>query len=208
MTFDIATAARGVDLSHYQRRPDFTQLVNDGIAFCYIKAWQYDAPDPDFLWNASQAEKVGMPWFWYPFLVKNDVVKTITDCLKFVAAPNVPGILDWETAGVPAADVALWKTECEQQGGRTPMLYHGVYPPAGLTQDIMSCPWVLAEYTSGQPRAPAWDGVSVPDWSKEWVIWQNSGSGRLGGISTQIDEDVLACSLDALKKWRDTGSWT
>jgi len=205
MSFNLATAPRGADLSRYQQRPSFQRLADDGISFVYIKAWQGDAPDPDFLFNVAAAEKAGMPWFWYLFASRGDTVKTLTDCAKFVAAPKVAGIIDWETAGVPSADVELSINELVALGNRPPMVYRGVYPPAPVTPLIATCPWVLAEYTSGQPRAPAWDGVLPPDWSKEWLIWQNSGAGRLGGIATAIDLDVLACPLAALTQWRDTG---
>ena len=46
----------GVDISHFQARPNFDKLIDDGVRLVLIKAWQGNSPDPDYEWSRQQAE--------------------------------------------------------------------------------------------------------------------------------------------------------
>lgn len=205
----MTTYIMGCDTSHYQQRPSFAQLQEDGIEFCYIKAAENLAVDPDFEWTRQQAEDFGMPWFPYVFLRPGDNDATIAHFIS-VIGKNLPGVLDWETAGVISAVMERWIGQLEGKTGRIPLCYYGRWPVAPVSPAIARCPRILPEYPANPnsaPMLPLWDGTGpVPtDWSQTALIWQYSGTGHLGGIAPEIDLNRISCPLETLRTWRDTG---
>jgi lysozyme len=201
---DYTILPRGADLSHYQGVPDFKQLVVGGVGFVILKATQGMSVDPDFFSNANAAADAGLITFAYPFVAATDDETVIQHFLD-ITDGMVPA-LDVEIQGIPGSVVDLWMDGYETKSGRQGLYYHGIYPVTPVTPRQATWPWWIAEYAP-QPKAPAWDGVSVPDWTKEWLLWQYSGNGRAPGITTAVDLNRCAVPLATLKAWHDTGSF-
>lgn len=202
---DYAALPLGVDASHYQAVVDWPALAAVGIGYAIIKATQGSGSDPMFAANRKGAGDAGLITFAYPFLTPEDDDATVANFLA-VTDGMVPA-LDWEETGVLDAVVERWIKGCEDKLGRAGLAYYGLYPPDVLTETIKAWPRWLPEYAPA-PRLQAWDGVSAPDWSMEWLVWQYSGSGREPGVATAIDLNRCAVPLDMLRRWHDTGSFS
>src|SRR5215469_937646 len=176
----------GCDVSHYQLRAPFDQLVADGNQFFLLKAWQGNAPDPDFEWARQQCEDRSLPFFGYVFDMATDTEATFTKFCAEMGKGVIPA-LDWEQAGVTSAIIELGIDICRSEQGRDPLVYRGKWPPDVVTPKIATCPWWYAQYPGSDtaaPRVPLWDGIGNYDPSTEALIWQWTGAGRLPGIST------------------------
>jgi lysozyme len=193
---------KGVDVSHWQGMIDWPKLKADGVDFAYIKAVQNVYEDPLFSTNATGADKVDIVALAYPFLTSGDSEASIA---KFdsVVGPTMPAVLDWEAAGVMDSTVLLWADGLLK---RPTMAYYGIDPPDTIIQAIAALPRAFPEYNAF-PRLPAWDGVSTPDWSRQWLIWQRSQRGTFQGEKGSFDLDVLACTLPMFRRWCATGSF-
>ncbi len=199
----------GCDLSHYQLRPSYDQLVDDGNRYVIIKATQGMDVDPDFEWAVGEATKRAMPWFAYVWLVPGDNDGVIEHFVSAVPK-GTRAALDWEQAGVASSVVERWIGLIEGELGVQGMVYRGKYPPDTVTPLIARWPWWYAQYPgnpNAAPRVPIWDGTGTPDWSQEALMWQWTGSGREPGIATPIDQDRIACPWDVFKGGYDTGTW-
>lgn len=194
----------GCDASHYQGAIDFPALVAGGVGFIIIKATQGSGTDPMFDANRKGAADAGLLAFAYPFLTPDDDSDAAAHFLS--VADGMVAALDWEAAGVDGGVVEMWMDACEAKANRAGLAYYGLYPPDTVSERIASWPRWFPEYRD-TPRLPPWDGVSAWDWSKEWLIWQFSGSGRAAGVTTQIDLNRLAVPLATLKGWHDTGTF-
>ena len=202
---DYSTLALGVDASHYQGAIDWPTLAAAGVGFAVIKATQGMGTDPMFLTNANGASDAGLITFAYPFLTPDDDDATVANFLS-VTGGMLPA-LDWEEAGVSDSVIERYIKGYEDKAGRSGLAYYGLYPPDNISALIESWPRWFPEYAE-QPRLSAWDGVSSPDWSKEWLVWQYTGSGRAPGVTTAIDLNRCAIPLTRLRAWHDTGAFS
>ncbi len=214
---DYSAMPRGVDLSHYQRRPDFGRLVEDGIAFVYIKAAEHLTVDPDWEWNRDEAFRRGLPFLAYAFLRPGDGAATIGHFLD--VSEGAAPVLDWEIAGVSTAALERDMQICEDRLGRVGMAYYGLYPPDRPSAAIARWPRILPQYpasASAATRLPPHDGSGdlrsgAVDWRAFWLINQYSGHGHLAGVAGEIDLNRAACPIDVLAQWIATGelrNWT
>lgn len=195
----------GCDISHYQSRPNFDQLVEDGIKFIGIKATQGMSVDPDFDWATAQAVQRNMPFFCYPFIEPTD-----TDAARehFVSLVGKGGhaLIDAEVT-LTSADVEAWIDACDGSGIAA-CVYRGKWPSFPITTKIAAKPWWYAQYPgspTAAPRVPLWTGAGTPDFLSEALIWQWTGTGRIPGVSTDMDLDRIACPWEVFQGWYETG---
>lgn len=197
---------KGVDLSHWQQKPDFAKLRANGIEFIIVKATERMSVDADLDWNIEQASSCDMPCLAYAFLRPDDTRETAKHFLANTAG-LVP-CLDWEIAGVSTRVVEMWIDVCEAQLGRKGLCYYGLYPPDFVSDKIANWPRWYPQYpgsATAAPRLPMWDGVTTPDWRKCWLVWQWDGHATLDGLPGDFDLNRLAIPLDAFKQWIATG---
>lgn len=199
---DYDSLAQGVDVSHWQSNVDWTALADAEVSFAYIKATQGFGEDPMFQTNATQADAAGILTLAYAFVTAGDTADTVANFSRIVG-PSMPMVLDCEVPGITDA-VATWVANL---GKRPALAYVGVWPPFTPPAEMWALPRILPEY-SDEPRLPAWDGQSTPDWSKQWLIWQRSQQGIFQGETGTFDLDVLAVSLERFKAWCETGVWS
>ncbi|HEX8823969.1 MAG TPA: GH25 family lysozyme [Archangium sp.] len=197
----------GIDVSHYQ--PDVQwETVKSNVSFVFIKATDSTSgADPRFAAHWSGAKKAGLPRGAYHFFhPKHDVDTQVANFTKHVKAD--PGELP------PVLDVEEFKDEyqsykCEQladmvkrfsQGvekelGRKPMIYtnHQTWQQSFCDHPyFVDHPLWLAAYTqSTEPKLPK-------GWTR-WNFWQYTESGKVTGISGQVDQSYFNGSLEELK---------
>lgn len=200
----------GVDVSHYQGRPDWDKLRADGIAFALIKCSEAGAIDEQFEFNRQAAIDHDIPWLPYAFLRPGDDEAAMAKFFDAVGRAGIPAALDWEASDVPASVMERWIDVSQARSGRAPLAYYGLYPPAPLTPKIRQCLRWYPQYpgsATADPKIPPWDGrTAVTDWSKCWFIWQWTGSGSIPGVGGAVDLDRLSCSAGVFQNWYATGN--
>lgn len=199
---DYDSLVKGCDVSHYQGAISWPKLADDGVKFAYIKALENMGEDPMFSTNATGAENNGIVALAYPFVRPGDTETTI-EKFDSIVGLTMPAVLDCEVSGI-SGSVSTWIAGLAK---RPTLAYIGLSPPFTPPTLIWTLPRILPEYRFA-PRIPAWDGVAVPDWQNNWVIWQRSDQGTFQGETGNFDLDVLAVPLERFKAWCLTGSWS
>src|SRR5690349_19412254 len=105
---DWSNLVRGIDVSHYQRQPDWAQIAAAGYAYALIKCCQAGAIDTRFDYNRRGADANNIPWIPYVFLDAGDTDATVAAFCNAVGLPTFPAALDWETRGLPASVMERW----------------------------------------------------------------------------------------------------
>lgn len=189
----------GIDVSHHQGIINWQSVAKNGIEFAIIKAGGSDKgfyKDSKFEDNYAGAKKAGLHVGAYYYVGKNCVTRYagISDAQRFIELIkgkqfDFPVFIDLERtptsakAGTTEAVIAFCET-MENAG-----YYVGIYASdiSGfkdrLNIDKLSkwCKWV-ARYGS------------EPKYVEQYGIWQKSETGRVGGISGDVDLDV--CYVD------------
>ena len=124
---------------------------------------------------------------------------------QIALAPDqtLPPALDIEVAeGKSAAQLEQWieefTSELKRLTGRTPMIYTYKYFWMGQmnnSQKFSDMPLWLAAYQDQAPEA-------VGGWN-ELSFWQRSGSGKVAGISTDVDMNLFNGSKQQLQSFSD-----
>lgn len=184
---------QGIDISHHNGAGQVPKLKAAGMQFCGIKAWEADAPDPEYQNNVADCLRCGMPYWAYVWLHATDTPSRMQDCFDFIG-PGVVLALDWEQEGVPSAIVEDWQDAYENVYGREGLAYYGLYPPDTVTPRIDEWWQWFARYNS-------YAGID------DYAVWQYSGSGRIEGCDGQFDLDELndGLALDQFVAWLDNG---
>jgi lysozyme len=202
---DTSSTTVGTDLSHWNGSVDFPKLAADGVKWAVLKVGEGMNVDPMFETYRKGCADNGILIIYYPFLAPGDTDAVVKFLCGVVGDKVTPGALDWEAAGVKAEIVETWADGIKAETGRDPMGYYGISPPGIVTPRIAQLVRWFPEYAP-EPRIPAWDGKSEPDWSKMWMIWQKSATARFPGENGNFDYDVLGCDFAIFENWYNTGT--
>jgi lysozyme len=185
--------AQGIDVSHYQGTVSWQEVRQAGIEFAFAKATDgLTWTDPQFAVNWPQMKAAGILRGAYHFFEPADDAAAQAEVfLQTVqlAAGDLPPALDVETPGSSATSlwegVETWLQAVEAATGVQPLLY--VDPVFADEYDAPAClaayPLWIADYDVAQPTLPN-------GWSA-WLIWQQSESGVVSGVTGSVDLDVL-----------------
>ena len=186
----------GIDVSHWNGVIDWPKAFADGVTWAYIKVSQGTTVDNMALANINGARMAGIQPFGYVFVAPGDGTAAVNLFNSICADHELAGVLDCETAGIETA-LGLW---IPARDSKPTLAYYGIYPPFTVPKTLYNLPRILPEYAD-EPRLPAWDGVSVPDWSKEWLVWQSSEKGTFAGETGDFDLDTLAPGVSEARFW-------
>lgn len=204
-----ASTEPGVDTSHYQHAPslDWSAVRASGIRFAFLKATEGSTyNDPWFAADWTATAKVGIYRGAYHF-ARPSVGSAASQASHFVKTIGVqtgrgtlPPVLDLEaTGGLSSSQLITWTRNwleaVEQLTGRTPIIY---VSPAFWKYNLANStafhayPLWIANYGVSQP--------TVPGGWPTWTFWQGSSTGRVKGISGDVDTDTFNGSLTQLQK--------
>ena len=205
-----AWSVTGIDVSKYQQPPygsapvNWTSVANAGVAFTIIKATEGKKEvDPMFATNASGAIAAGITIGMYHVATPStstDDAKLEANHFVSVAAPiagNLIPALDIEINRVPSgmtpteleAWARTWLKRVTNLLGARPMVYGSNYM---FTTLLGNTTW-FADH--GYPLWFArWGALPSPipanDWQGQgWTFWQWSSTGKINGITTDVDRD-------------------
>ncbi|MCA9680112.1 MAG: hypothetical protein KC464_34085, partial [Myxococcales bacterium] len=197
-----ATVA-GIDVSYYQGTIDWTAVAGDGIDFAFIRVSDgltYFDSKFDANWAGARAAGVmrGVYQFFRPGQDPIAQADLLLEHMGTLGPDDLPPVIDVEaTDGLAAADVAAgvaaWVAHIEAAIGRPPIIYSGKY----FWNDN-----VRTDALAGYPLWVAQYGPTCPDlptvWS-DWALWQTGSTGRVAGISGNVDTDLFNGDLAALQ---------
>ena len=184
----------GIDVSRFQNVIDWSAVKNSGIEFAIIKAGGSDAGfyiDGNFEPNYRNAKAVGMPVGAYYYVGSGCVSKAdgIADAKRFLEIIRgktfeYPVYIDLEStspsAKAGATEACIGFCETMENAG----YYCGIYASdvSGFVERLD-----LSRLTKFDKWVARYD--SKPVKVSEYGIWQKTDSGRISGISTDVDLD-------------------
>ena len=202
----------GIDVSHWQGHPDWTQVKADGVRFVFAKATEgRDFVDDEYASNKAGAGSQSIAFGAYHFARPDSSAgDAVAEADHFVDHANLLGghlipVLDLEVNGALGvkklkAWTWAWLNRVEDRLGVKAM----IYTSPSFWRDYMGNArgfadrghrlWI-AHWDAAKPSLPAsnWGG-------KGWTIWQHTDNGSVAGISGDVDRDRLnGTSLASLK---------
>ena len=205
-------APKGVDVAAHQHPGgtpiDWSKVRSDGQSFAFVKATEGgDWVNPHYVQDIQAANAAGLKTGAYHYARPAGDAKTqaANFAAQIALAPDqtLPPALDIEVAeGKSATQLEQWieefTSELKRLTGRTPMIYTYKYFWMGQmnnSQKFSDMPLWLAAYQDQAPEA-------VGGW-KELSFWQRSGSGKVAGISTDVDMNLFNGSKQQLQSFSD-----
>lgn len=186
---------KGIDTSLYQGNIDWAKAKADGVEFAMIKASQgrtstYDAPftDPKFHDSRKGAGSNGIYWGCYHYLCARNLAEAKAEAEYFVklVKPYKHEMKLWAAVDVEdegymgqlsrAEVTKIVKTFCDivKAAGLRPMVYANTY-------------WLNSKFDA-PAGVPVWEAnLSVGKRPSRAKIWQYSFTGKVGGISGNVD---------------------
>jgi lysozyme len=192
---------RGVDVSSYQRTVDFARVKGDGRQFVIVRVTAGTNVDTQFATNWPAAKRAGLVRGGYQYFYPSQDVDRQADLMiaqlkgAGYTEDDLPPVLDIETSdGLPAATVVArgkrWLARVEAGLAVRPMVYTAAFMSGVLGTNFSGYPLWVANYGVTCPELPA-------GWTK-WVAWQDSSTGRVAGVTGNVDTDVWNGTLAEL----------
>ncbi len=183
----------GVDVSRWQGPVDWNAFLLD---YAIVKAGGGDGglyTDGQFHANARWPR----PWGAYWFAGGGDPVREARYFCDLIADTGwtLPPTYDWEVnaamgwhggrAAEAVDNIHRFQGTVGDRFGVTPQLYTGAYVVGiqGGPQSLLRYPLWLAAYTY-QP-------IPCGPWGANWTAWQYSSTGRVPGISGNVDMNLM-----------------
>lgn len=188
----------GIDVSKWQGEINWEEVKNAGVEFAIIRmGYQTDydgdyALDPYFVSNIEGAKRVGLPVgiYFYSYAKNVEQAKHQADWVKEQLKDykiDLPIAFDWEswtsfnTAGMSFRTInktANTFLENLEDSGYKGMLYSSKNYLEKIWYETKYETW-LAHYTS------------QTTYSGPYTIWQMCDTGRVNGIETNVDIDIM-----------------
>lgn len=192
----------GIDVSKWQGAVQWPVVAGAGLAFAFIRVSDgLGYPDGRFEANWSGARAAGVLRGAYQyFRPGQDAIAQANLFLERMGdlePDDLPPVIDVEATDgqspdVITAKVHAWIDHVESATDRRPMIYTGLYfwrDQVG-SADFVDYPLWIAQYGPDCPNLPEpWTG---------WAFHQTSSSGRVAGVSGDVDTNLWNGDLDAL----------
>ena len=183
---------QGIDVSKYQGVIDWSKVSGAGVQFVMARAsYGQNSRDNTFAANAAGAQACGLYVGAYHFCYAETVAQAQAEAKNLLAAVQglkltYPLVLDLEYNTNTAKSVSLWSDiavaflRAVEDAGYFAMLYTDKYS-------------LEARFDAGKIAPFA---VWVAQWTGKctfngpYGIWQNSATGKVPGISGNVDTDI------------------
>ncbi|HQY65128.1 MAG: hypothetical protein IPF92_03900 [Myxococcales bacterium] len=197
-----ATTVRGLDVSAYQSTVDFAKVKGAGREFVVMRVSAGTNVDGRFAANWPNAKRAGLVRGAYQYFYPSQDVDRQADLVisqlraAGYTSDDLPPVLDLETRdGLSAATVVArakrWLARVEAALDVRPMVYTAAFMSGVTGTNFSSYPLWVANYGVTCPELPS-------GWSK-WLFWQDSSTGRIAGVTGDVDTDFFNGSLTELR---------
>lgn len=193
---------KGIDISEMQGRIDYSK-VKKQVGFIIFRlgfGGDYtNQDDSQVQYNFTNCEKLGIPYGVYLYSYANTIEKAKSEsahALRLLKGhkPTYPVFLDLEESRIAncgkAKILEIAKTFCnaiEKAGYK-----YGTYANLNWFENYLTDPWYNTK--------PIWIAqyYSKCEYNKHYDIWQYSSTGRVNGISGNVDMNYMYVKEDLL----------
>ncbi len=201
-----ATGVQGVDVSVYQGSINWGAVKASGIAFAIARIGDGTYRDTTFDTNWAGIKAAGLIRGSYQFFEPGEDPTTqaniVISKVGRLGPGDLPVMLDVEvTGGQSAATITArihtWINAVTAGTGKVPFIYSGAYfwDDNVRSADFASLPLDVAWYGTNCPGVPnAWA-------SRGWTFHQFTSSGRISGISGNVDVNLFNGTLAQLQAY-------
>jgi lysozyme len=185
---------RGIDVSHHQGPIDWPQVKSSGQSFAFIKATEgADFRDTRFADNWQLARAQGLVTGAYHFFTFCSAGLAQAENFLAVApldAPSLPLAVDveftgncvgWESLDAIRHELRVFVERVRAHAGHSPLLY--------TTEEVRLELVPAALHGHDYWIRSLW---CEPDEDLRWHFWQYSDTGRVAGISGEVDLNVFS----------------
>lgn len=200
----------GIDVSEYQKYPDWDKVAADGIDFAMIRLGYRGSSegmlykDPIFRYNLVKAHNAGLKIGIYFFSQATCRAEAVAEAYYVLSVLEehkdkitMPVVFDWEETGSETSrtksvsaktvsDCAMYFCEVIRDGGYTPGVYFNrhmgyyLYNLAQLPDDVVF--WFAGE-------------GDYSDFYYEHAMWQYTFTGSVNGINGDVDIDLYVAPI-------------
>ena len=202
----------GIDVSHWQREIDWSEVKRSGVKFAFIKATEFPDKrtslfiDEEMRKNIDGASANGIFWSAYHFFRTHidPVIQAKVYCETVGDFNSLPPVLDLEVAGSKGErlnyKVRQFLDEAERITNKRPIIYSsGGFWRSYLANEKRShtdwaraYPLWVAQYTT------LWPTPLYP-WAG-WEFWQYTDKGKIPGVITHVDLNWFNGSVEELER--------
>ncbi len=193
----------GIDVSKWQGSIDWDSVAGDGVRYAFIRT-NHGLGDLDekYAFNWAEARRVGILRGTYQyFLPGEDAVEQaqlLIDRMGPLEDDDLPPVLDVEEADGQPPEVIrekihAWMNHVEAELGVVPIIYTAKYfwqDGVGMPDDFLDHPLWVANYDVECP-------LIADPWLR-WDFWQHTSTGRVAGISGNVDRNHFNGTEDDL----------
>lgn len=190
---------KGIDISRYQGAPDFGKLKNE-VDFVILQAGfgRYSSQkDAEFERGYAECKKHGIPCgvYWFSYAQTTDEARQEAKaCMDVIAGKSFEYPIYYDIEGSACTGDVYGKCRAFCEELEKSKYFAGIYISRSPAQQFLPADvgdkyalW-LAEYGSRL------------NWGGSVGMWQNSSTGRFGGISGDVDTDICYVDYPALIK--------
>ena len=213
---------KGIDVSSWQGKPDWTKVKKSGIEFAILRIHQKDGPDASFEHNYKGCKANAIPIGGYKYsyaLTSAQALEEAEDTLRVLAGRglNFPVFYDLEWNSQRKLGSAAIEKIAETFLNRIKKAGYkvGVYCNMDWYQKVLT--EKLRKYDLWIARYPADDNGTIQERLRPdiGVGWQYSSKGKVSGITGNVDMNVFyknytedkAKKVDKLKEFTDLGNY-
>lgn len=194
----MAVMAKGIDVSKYQGDINFEQVKADGIKFVIIRAgWAKGSIDGKFKRNADECTRLGIPFgvYWFSYaLNENDARAEARACLNTIKGYKLqyPVCFDYEYDSV-SYSVKKGVNVTKDSASKIAKAFLSTIESAGYWATNYTNLDFSNRYfdDSVKKKYDMWVAKygSANDLAKKAGLWQYSSTGKVKGISGNVDLD-------------------
>jgi lysozyme len=183
---------RGIDVSHYQGTIDWPAVGGDNVTFAYIKATEgVESRDSQFARNWNGARRAGVRVGAYHYFIFCRSGRAQARNFLAVAprrASSLPPAVDLEPGSACHGRLTGAKMRRELDA------YLAVVEARERERAVLYVtPAFYATYRDYLPRRQMWRRSirTEPAANASWAVWQYGSHGRVAGIRTSVDLNVV-----------------
>lgn len=213
---------KGIDVSSWQGKPDWTKVKKSGIEFAILRIHQKDGSDASFDHNYKGCKANAIPIGGYKYsyaLTSAQALEEAEDTLRVLAGRGLdfPVFYDLEWNSQRKLGSAAIEKIAETFLNRIKKAGYkvGVYCNMDWYQKVLT--EKLRKYDLWIARYPADDNGTIQERLRPdiGVGWQYSSKGKVSGITGNVDMNVFyknytedkAKKVDKLKEFTDLGNY-
>ncbi|MBD9210199.1 MAG: LysM peptidoglycan-binding domain-containing protein [Ruminococcaceae bacterium] len=200
---------RGIDISEFQGEIDFEEVRRSGIEAVYIRAGAGEYTDEYFAENYERAKAAGLKIGFYHYVTARSVEEGRRQARFFASLaagrePDMRLAMDFEYFGSLSvsqinAISEAYLDELTALTKREAVIYSDLSNARNIFSRALAEKYPLwaAQYGADEPSANG-------KW-REWVGFQYTDEGRVGGIYGNVDRNIFTEGIFLSDSWRIDG---